>query len=457
MKKSINLMKLLMIVLALSFVISACAQPAETPATGQPPVVDNPVEVDEPAEMKPSGNLTVWAWVSYAFTETGLLDEFKAEYPDIEVQFVDYTSSDVYQNLGLAISAGSGAPDIAQVESSHVVGFLEMDGLTDLTPWVENSFRNSMSEFKWANAEREGRYYAMPWDSGPVVAYYRRDVFESAGLSTDPNVVSDMLATWESYLDTCVTIKERTGLACFSSSRANNNARLYETMLWQQGLGYYDSEGKVTVDSPGNIATLKKLGEFWAADLTSETAPWTDPWYAEFASLDEPVATIVEAAWMGQFLKSWIAADTAGLWGVALMPAMEVGQARASNSGGSTLVILEQSQNKEAAWAFIEFMLGREESQLVQFEMFDLFPTLEVVFTDPIFEASDPFFGDQQTRLIYADVAASIPVANIYGQYYSAMNGIVATAIQEYATGLKTAEAALRDAAQIIRNETGMQ
>jgi hypothetical protein len=66
-------------------------------------------------------------------------------------------------------------------------------------------------------------------------------------------------------------------------------------MLWQQGIGYYDADVKVTIVSPENVAALEKLGEFWTADVTSETALWTGPWYAEFASIDEPVATIIEA------------------------------------------------------------------------------------------------------------------------------------------------------------------
>ena len=456
------LYKLLAVMILASMLLSACGSATEAPAETEAPVMtEAPVATEAPATEapameKPSGKIVVWTWVSYAFTETGLLDEFKSEYPDIEVEFVEYNSGDVYQKLGLAISAGSGAPDVAQVESSNIGSFMEMNGLADLTPRVKDSLLGEMSQFKWADVERDGKYYGMPWDSGPVVAYYRRDVFEKAGLSTDPAEVSKMFATWDTYLETCKIIKDKTGLGCFSSSKANNNARLYEMMLWQQGIGYYDADGKVTIASPENIATLEKLGEFWTADVTSETAPWTDPWYAEFASLDEPVATIVEAAWMGQFLKSWIAADTAGLWGVAYMPVMKEGQVRSANDGGSNLVIPEQSKNKEAAWAFVEFMLGRYDSQVKQFEKFDLFPTFEATFADPVFQSPDPFFADQLTREIYADVAAQIPVAYIYGPYYSAMNGHVALAIQEYATGLKPAEQALQDAAEAVRNETGM-
>ena len=43
--------------------------------------------------------------------------------------------------------------------------------------------------------------------------------------------------------------------------------------------------------------------------------------------------TIVIAAWMGNFLKTWIAADQAGNWGVALMPAYKAGGVRAAVRG----------------------------------------------------------------------------------------------------------------------------
>ena len=106
-----------------------------------------------------------------------------------------------------------------------------------------------MNAYKWVDAVKDGKYYAMPWDSGPVVLYYRRDVFKAAGLSDNPDDVSAMVATWDKYLETCTTIKDKTGKNCFAFSRANNDARIYEIALWQQGLGYYDKDGKVTVDS----------------------------------------------------------------------------------------------------------------------------------------------------------------------------------------------------------------
>jgi len=160
---------------------------------------------------------------------------------------------------------------------------------------------------------------------------------------------------------------------------------------------------------------------------------------------------------MGVFLKTWIAADIPGSWGVAYMPAFAEGQVRAANDGGSTLSIPAESDNKDAALAFIDFMLAQPQNQITQFAFNDFLPALETTYTDPIFSQPDAFFGDQTPRLIYLDVARQIPAANIYGRYYSLMNGHVATAIQQYSTGALSAQDALTQAADAIRTETELQ
>ncbi len=405
-------------------------------------------------DAKPSGEITVWGWKAAMdpIVDSGVLADFEAEYPDVEVNFVDYATADLYQQLQLAISSGVGAPDVALVESSHLAQFVDFGGLADLTERVQ-PYLTDVNQFKWTQAELGGSYYAMPWDSGPVVMYYRRDVFEAAGLPTDPEAVSNSVATWSDYLELCQTIKEATGSDCFAQNKANNYARSFEMMLWQQGLGYYNEQGDITVDSPQNVATLEMLGQFWDAGLLSDQLEWTDGWYAELASEESPVATLVIAGWMGTFLKDWIAPGTEGLWGVALMPAMDVGQVRAANDGGSNFVISEQSENKDAAWAFTEFMLGREESQVELFAASDFLPSLETTYDASVFSEPDPFFGGQEVREIYIEVAREIPQAYIYGPNYTLMNGYVATAIQKYATGNATAEEALREAANAIRQD----
>jgi ABC-type glycerol-3-phosphate transport system substrate-binding protein len=137
------------------------------------------------------------------------------------------------------------------------------------------------------------------------------------------------------------------------------------------------------------------------------------------------------------------------------MPAFKEGEPRAANDGGSTLAISAQSQNKEAAWAFIEFMLGREDNVLRSFAYSDFMPALETTYNSPIFAEVDPFFGGQFARQTYLEVAKIIPEAHIYGPNYSLMNGYVATAIQKFATGQMSAADALKEAADSIRRDIG--
>jgi len=255
-----------------------------------------------PEKPKPKGKIMLWGWTA-AIRDTveaaGIIEDFKAEYPDIEVEIEYYGPNEVYTNLPLALIAGEGAPDVSLVENSHLAEYVHLGGLLDLTDMIQ-PYLDNIVEYKMYDCEKDGKYYCMPWDGGPVVMYYRRDVFEAAGLPTDPAEVSATIATWDDYLEACRTIKQETGNYCFAHNKANNYARLYEMVLWQQGLGYYDPDtGEVTVDSPENIATLEMLGQFWEEDLVSDSLEWTDPWYAELAALEQPISTMWPSAISG--------------------------------------------------------------------------------------------------------------------------------------------------------------
>jgi lactose/L-arabinose transport system substrate-binding protein len=195
------------------------------------------------------------------------------------------------------------------------------------------------------------------------------------------------------------------------------------------------------------------MGRFWQEELFVDAEEWTDAWYRNF---DAPnVASHPGAIWMGTFFKGWIAPDAAGKWGVVRLPAWEVGGSQASNDGGSSLVIFEQSQQKEAAWAYVEFHLGRTASQLEMFVASDIFPSLETVYGEPYFAEPDPYYGDQYVRRLFTDIVQEIPEAGIYNVDYQEMNGLMAEQIQRMAVGQVSAQEALANAAREIRSRTG--
>jgi lactose/L-arabinose transport system substrate-binding protein len=442
--------------------LAACGGPTATPAPANTQAPADTAVVAPTTAAKPSGNIVVWMQeANQDQIEQTILDDFQAEYPDITVEFVNYSPQESWNQLSLAIQGGTGAADVVLGETQAVGRILDLGGLTDLTELIA-PYRDNINAPMLDFSTKDGKVYAATWDVGPVMLYYRRDIFEAAGLPTDPNEVNELVSTWDKFLGVCQTILDETGLPCFASNKANNYGTVYTNMLWQQGLGFYSDDGTVTIDSPENVATLEKLGEFWDAGVVSEDLEWTDGWYAALnAPPDDPnvkaVATIPIAAWMGGFLKNWAAADRSGDWGVVETPAFAEGQPRSANQGGSTFVIPEQSQNKEAAWAFIEYIIGREESQIEIFKYGDIFPALETTYSDPVFSETDPYFADQPVRELYVKSALAMPKANIYGPYASTMSAAVATAVQKFAIGEMSAADALKEAADSVRLETGLQ
>jgi lactose/L-arabinose transport system substrate-binding protein len=396
-----------------------------------------------------SGKLTIWGWESTMKALQAADADFMQAYPNIELEYVPRPPADTYQQLQLAASAGTGLPDISVIEDSHLAQFVSLEILADLTDKVQ-PYLSQFNDYRWEQAKLNDKYYAMPWDSGPVAVFYRRDVFEKAGV--DP----ESIKTWDDYYAAAKTIKEKAGVPMWQQAKAQNDGRLFEMLMWQEGLGYVDKDGNVILDKEARIAEiLEYMGKFWQEDLAADTQPWTDPWYKEMA--DGTVATVVEAAWMGGFFKSFIAPDAVGKWGVFKLPAWEAGGVQSSNDGGSSMAIFETSQQKDAAWAYIDFHLGRPDMMMKIYEQSDFYPGLQSTYSDPGFQDEDPYYAGQKVRAFFSEVAKEIPTAGVYSSDYQEMNSLLTPEIQKFALGQQSAQEALTNAANAIRDRTGRQ
>lgn len=399
--------------------------------------------------------LTVWWWGFWQDSLTPAIEDFHQDYPEIKIEQEILGTSDVYANLLLALSAGAGIPDMVGLESSHLSQYVALGGLADITeeisPWYDK-----IDQAKWPAAkDKEGRIYAMPVDSGPVALYYRRDVFEQAGLASDPESVAKLLDTWDDLYEVGKQIKTATGKFIFPQAKTNNDFRIFETLMWQQETGYVDREGKLVIDSPKAVRTLEYLGKLWKEDLLLDSPAWTAGWYA---ALDAGmVATIPNAIWLGGFLWSWIAAESVGKWGVVPLPVWQEGGVRSSNDGGSNISITKASGNKEAAWEFIKYIFTNEEYLIDAWRAMDWFPSLMATWDDPFVNEPVEFFGGQAYRKIFTEAAKVIPWWD-YTKDYNEMNSIMQVYLTTYALGEEeSAEEALTKAAAEIRARTGRE
>lgn len=360
----------------------------------------NDAQANTSSDGKPSGKIVVGGWPSGDEAFKAALEGFNEEYPDIEVEFQFTDTTAHHQALQTALAAGSGAPDVAMVEGAYIAQYRDSSALTNLydDPYNADELKDDFVAYKWDQAVSSdgSRLVAIPWDIGPCTYFYRTDVFEECGLPTDPEEVAQLMSTWDGVLEVAEAVSipgERWLLP--------DAAYLYNELFCNRD--YYDEDLNLQLEREGDLECLDAVIKMRENGWDMNVDMWSNEAYAAYA--DGTCVSVATGAWFGGFLKTDIDPEGAGHWGVTTLP----GSVKSSNWGGSFLVIPEQSENKEAAWAFVEYMLATPEAQNTMFEAVDYYPAYMPAWEDSaIYDAEDPYFGGQQTKKLWAEIAAEL-------------------------------------------------
>lgn len=376
-----------LLVIVISSLLFGCS------GAGSAPDVSAVPKTDGTKALK--GEIVVGGWPSGDKAFEAIIPEFNKKYPDVKVTLQFQKNADHHNKLLTALAAGTGAPDVAMVEAGYIGKYRDKKGFVNLldNPYNAGRFEQDIVDYKYQMAvSLDGKQMiGLPWDIGPLSLYYRRDIFKEAGLPDDPAEVQKLLSTWEGYMSAArkVSVPGKRWMV-------TNAADVF--MAKWANRDYYNPdlsfrfENQESIDLLGVASTIRKEG------LDAKVALYSN----EFNALlkEGQVATHISGSWFGGFLKTFIAPESSGKWGIARMPGSGV-----TNWGGSFLAIPEQSKNKEAAWAFIEFALTEKASQNAMFKAVDYFPALKSAWDDPVYAESDPFFGNQKTREFWINIS----------------------------------------------------
>jgi lactose/L-arabinose transport system substrate-binding protein len=148
--------------------------------------------------------------------------------------------------------------------------------------------------------------------------------------------------------------------------------------------------------------------------------------------------------------------DLSGKWGVYPMPSLTADGPHAANLGGSSLAISEGSENKEAAFKFVEYALTTNEGQVAMLKSFGLVPSLLSAVEDPFVKEPQPYWGGQA---VWSDILSTLPkIKPARGTAFQSDADSIYQAVQAkyFANGYPDAKAALDDAAKQIESATGL-
>lgn len=387
---------------AVALTLAGCAGGGATPETSAPS--------DEPV------TLTVATFNNFGYTDE-LLAQYTELHPNVTIEHtIAATSNDARSNYFTKLGAGSGLADIEAVEIDWFAELMQYsDKLYDLS---DPSLADRWVPWKTAAAtDADGRLVAYGTDIGPQGICYRQDLFEAAGLPTDPDEVSALLTgSWDDYFAVGADYVAATGNAWFDSAAAT-----YQGMINQVEAAYEDpATGDVIATENPEVKEIYLAVLDASATQSAHLSQWSPDWAAGQANGD--YATMLCPGWMLGVISG--NAPDVTTWRVA-----NAFPGGGGNWGGSYLTVPAQGSHLEEAKALANWLTSPE-VQLQAFLEAGTFPSQQALYTDPaLLTATNPFFGDQEVGGIFAERADAVTVAPFKGPRYFSINDAMVQAL----------------------------
>ncbi|MEN2738452.1 sugar ABC transporter substrate-binding protein [Microbacterium sp. X-17] len=350
---------------------------------------------DLDAALQKGGDLTYWTWTTSGQAQA---DAFMKQYPNVKVTVVNAgTAKDEYAKLQNAISAGSGAPDVAQIEYYALQQFSLSDSLLDLTQYGMNDLKDKYTASTWGAVNMNGALVGLPQDSGPMVMLYNKDIFDQFGLPVP--------TTWDQYVADAQKLHAADATKYITNDAGDPGYA--NPMIWQAGGRPYKTDGtKVTIDLQDK--GTKQWADMWnkmlEPGLLSGIPTWSDDWWKGLSN--GTLATIITGAWMPGILESTVK-DGAGKWRVAPIPSYD-GSATTSENGGSAQSVIKQTKNPALAAAFLRWLNSSDDSIGV-FLQAGGFPSTTAQLNNPDFlNAAPAYFGGQKINQVLVDASKNV-------------------------------------------------
>ncbi|WP_302271799.1 ABC transporter substrate-binding protein [Brachyspira aalborgi] len=427
--------KLISIILS-SILILSCGDTKTKQTVSKLPTIDENTETE----------ITIWAWNVAAKALVESAKSFNQKYPKIKVNVQEYgLAQNVYERYSVILSSGVGVPDIIQIESDYVQTFAEtypqyffdMNGYIDIEGKVDPSKIST-------SYDSEGKLVSIPWDSGPVVMFYREDLFNQAGIDINS------IITFEDYISAGKKLKEKFPNITMTGLPFTQDENLFRCLLVANKSYYLNNKGEITVASSKAIETLQMIKRLIDEGVAKNTINWDG---GIVANKNGELASWIMGGWWGGTIKDQMP-EMKGKWKIAPIPAFPDG-ARASSSGGAGLSITASEPIKQAAaLEFIKESLMNVDNQLMMYEKYSLFPSYLPTYDDERFLKSDDYFGDDFNKIL-ADVTKEIPNVIYASKDFAEIKNTVVSVYEDVLNNNRDIKSALEQAASQISGATG--
>lgn len=321
----------------------------------------------------PNGtHMEMWTFVELHGQHYGnMVEKWNEENPDrtIEITCTTYPYGDMHTKLLTSLTAGTGAPDICDVEIGqfpNVVAGLDtwLVPLDDYAaPYMETMVKARMDVY----AGSDGHYYGAPYHVGATVMYYNAAAMaEAMGISQDDVIAKiDSVVTWDDYaalgqeyVDAIATEGK------YWTSVDTGGVDWQWIAMAEYGddwTGGFDGKANVQLDSVKKMLTMEQN---WVNSGLAEVSPdgHVDLEAGFQNILDHNIVSFPKAMWYMSRFTNYMPEEK-GNWYIAKCPVFEAGQPCSVGVGGTGTVVTQQSANQELAAEFLCWAKMSEEGE----------------------------------------------------------------------------------------------
>lgn len=325
-----------------------------------------------------------WGSPDELATHEAVAAAFMEENPEIEIEIWHQPWADYFTGLQTLWAAGDAEaiPDVmflAPINNYAADGVLEpLDSYIDESDFDREDFWPGLLEF----AMLDGEVYGFPRDTGLEVLYYNRDIFDEVGLD-----YPDETWTWDTFLEAAeqLAIVEDSGRV--SRYALGMEGGKYQLWVGQNRGSILDDMANptaCTLNAPESVEAFEFFTGMMDDNLAMRDAALSQ------AGGDAGVFTSGQVAMIIQNASRVPTFNAAGLnYDVAVVPIPEGGQ-RSASAAGAAWTMSSVSDDKEAAWTFLEWLsLNPEGGQRLYTESGEILPALRSTAT------SDAFLGQE--------------------------------------------------------------
>jgi multiple sugar transport system substrate-binding protein len=345
--------------------------------------------------------ITFWAWVpgmSRAVTE------FNKTHSGICVTLEDPGAGGAeYTLLNNAMKAGSGAPDVAEMEFDEIPSFIIQKYVVDLVPYGANNYKSKFAPWAWSQVSQGNAVYAMPSDFGPMGFYYDQQTLAKYHI-TPPS-------TWAEVATDAVKLHQANSSA-YLLNLSPNDLQWLMSVMGQAGAWPFTYSGGSNVTINWTGPAQEKFAAYWQ-NLINEHAISTvnDAGTLVNTNLDKGVtAAAIDSAWAPSYFVADVK-QSMGQWRAAPLPQWTAGANVGADWGGSTYPVFTQSKHPKEAAEFSEWLTSTDASwNIVKTPPSSLFPTyLPTLNSSSFTSLTYPISGSSQPNQVFSAAAKNIP------------------------------------------------